>query len=111
MSAMVVVADRPPEVPVIVTVAVPAAAELLAASVNTLLPVVGFVPNSAVTPVGRPEAAKVTLPLNPFTGATVIVLVPLPPWIRFKLPGESVSMKPGIAPAVPCVSVSANAMV
>ena len=111
VSAKVVVADRLPEVPVIVTVAVPVVAELLAASVSTLLPVVGFVANSAVTPLGRPEAAKVTLPLNPFTGATVTVLVPLPPWIRFKVPGELVSVKPGMAPAVPWVRVSANAIV
>ena len=90
-----------PEVPVIVTVAIPVVAELLALSVTTLVPVVGLVPNSAVTPLGRPEAAKVTLPANPFTGATVTVLVPLPPWIRFKLAGESESVKPGMLPAVP----------
>jgi len=40
-----------PEVPVIVTVEVPAAAELLAASVNVLAL------NEAVTPLGTPEAA------------------------------------------------------
>ena len=78
-SAMVVVADSLPEVPVIVTVAAPRVAELLAVSVSTLLPVVGLVPNAAVTPLGRPEAARVTLPENPFAGATVMVLVPLPP--------------------------------
>jgi hypothetical protein len=34
----------------------------------------------AVTPVGRVEVtAKLTLPVNPFSGFTVIVLVPLLP--------------------------------
>lgn len=31
----------------------------------------------AVTPLGKPEADKLTLLLKPFCGATVIVLVPL----------------------------------
>ena len=64
-----------PDVPVMVIVAVPAVAVLVAVSVSTLLPVVGFVPNAAVTPLGRPEAASVTLPLNPPTSVTVIVSV------------------------------------
>lgn len=79
VRAMVVVAVRLPEVPVIVTVAVPVVAVLLAVSVSTLVLVVGFVPNVAVTPLGRPEAASVTLPVNPPTSVTVIVLVPLLP--------------------------------
>ena len=79
VKAMVVVADKLPEVPVMVTVAVPVAAELLAVSVSTLVPVAGLVPNCAVTPLGRPEAASVTLPVNPFKGATVMVVVPLFP--------------------------------
>ena len=32
----------------------------------------GFVENDAVTPIGRPEAARVTLPLNPPAPVTVI---------------------------------------
>lgn len=59
-----------PEVPVIVTVKVPVVAVLLAASVTTLVEVVGLVPNVAVTPEGRPEADKVTLPVNPPEGVT-----------------------------------------
>src|SRR5437667_3406 len=41
--------------------------------------VVGFVLNDAVTPFGRPDAAKVTFPGKPFWGATVMVLEPLDP--------------------------------
>ena len=44
-----------------------------------LVVVVGFGLNPAVTPFGNPEALKVTLPLKPFTGLTVMVLVPLLP--------------------------------
>lgn len=33
--------------------------------VSTLLPAAGFVLNDPVTPVGRPETVKFTVPLNP----------------------------------------------
>lgn len=96
VNARVVVAVKLPEVPVIVTVAGPVVAVLLAVSVSTLVPVVGFVPNAAVTPLGRPDAAKVTLPVNPPTSVTVIVLVPLLPWVIVRLLGESESVKLGV---------------
>jgi len=67
---------------VIVTVDIPVAAVLLAVSVKVLIVlvgVVGFVLNDAVTPFGRPDAAKVTFPVKPFWGATVMVLEPLDP--------------------------------
>lgn len=92
-----VVAVRLPEVPVIVTVEVPVVAVLLAVRVSTLVPLVGFVPNDAVTPLGRPDAASVTLPLNPPRSVTVIVLVPLLPWLIVRLLGESESVKLGVA--------------
>jgi hypothetical protein len=57
---------RLPDVPVIVTVKVPVMAATLALSVNVLAPVVGFGLNDAVTPLGNPEADKLTFPLNPF---------------------------------------------
>ena len=79
VSAMEVVAVRVPEVPVMVTVAAPVVAVLLAVRVSTLLPIVGLVPKAAVTPVGKPDAASVTLPANGLTSATVMVSVPLLP--------------------------------
>jgi len=97
VSATVVVAVRLPEVPVIVTVEVPVVAVALAVSVSTLVPVVGFVPNAAVTPLGKPEAASVTLPVNPPASATLMVLVPLPPWVTDRLLGEAESVKLGVA--------------
>ena len=76
VRATLVVALRFPEVPLMVTVVVPVLAVPLAVSVSTLLPVVGFVPNAAVTPLGNPDAARVTLPLNPFWSVTIMVDVP-----------------------------------
>jgi len=54
-----------------VSVFVPGAAELLAVNVSKLLPVVGFGFQRAVTPLGSPETARVTLPVNPYAGFTV----------------------------------------
>jgi hypothetical protein len=96
VNARVVVAVKLPEVPVMVTVADPVVAVLLAVRVSTLVPVVGFVPNAAVTPLGRPDAARVTLPENPPTSVTVMVLVPLPPCVIVRLLGESDSVKLGV---------------
>ena len=97
VKASVVVAVRLPEVPVMVTVADPVVAVLLAVNVSVLVPVVGFGLNAAVTPLGSPDAASVTLPVNPPTSVTVIVLVPLPPWAMVRLLGESESVKLGVA--------------
>jgi len=72
VRAKVVVAVRAPDLPVIVTLYCPAAAELLAVSVSVLAPVVGLGEKDAVTPLGRPEAERVTLPVNPFRGFTVM---------------------------------------
>jgi len=79
-----------------VTVALPVVAVALAVRVSTLVEVVGFVPNVAVTPLGNPEAARVTLPLNPPRSVTVIVLVPLPPWVIVRLLGDAESVKLGV---------------
>lgn len=73
----VVLALRLPDVPVMVTVDVPPAAALPAVRVSTLLPLVGFVPKIAVTPRGRPDTARATLPVNPPSSATVMVSVAL----------------------------------
>ena len=76
---MGVVCVKLPLVPVTVTVAVPVAAVLLALSVRVLVLVVLEGLNEAVTPLGNPEAERLTLPLKPLMGLTVIVLVPLLP--------------------------------
>jgi len=70
-------------------VTVPVAAVLLAVSVNALVLAVLLGLNEAVTPLGRPDADKLTLPLKPFCGVTVMVLEPLAPWTIVKLFGDA----------------------
>jgi hypothetical protein len=85
VSEIVAVCEVDPEVPVIVTVAVPTVAdeEAVSVSVEVALPpeagVTGLVENAAVTPLGRPEALSVVAESNPFWLVTVMVLVPLVP--------------------------------
>ena len=52
---------------------------LEAVSVKVLLVVLPPGLNEPVTPLGKPEAEKATVPANPFCGATVTVVVPLVP--------------------------------
>jgi hypothetical protein len=78
-SVKVVVAVVLPEVPVMVTVNAPVVAVPVAVSVSTLVPVVGLVPQMPVTPLGRPESERVTLPVNPPTSVTVTVSVAVLP--------------------------------
>src|SRR5258708_3886201 len=87
----VVVWLKVPEVPVMVTVDVPVAAEVLAVSVM-MLPA-----KDEVTPLGRPEAAKATLPVKPFRFVTVMALVPLAPWVMLRLVGNAERLKSGAA--------------
>lgn len=72
-------------VPVTVTLMVPVVAALEAVKVSVLVPVVDAGLKLAVTPVGRPLAARVTLPVNPSRGVTVTVLVPVPPCVTVAL--------------------------
>jgi hypothetical protein len=76
---IVVVAVSEPDVPVTVTVDVPVVAVELAVNVSVLDVAEDVGLNAAVTPVGKPEAEKVTLPLKPFFGVTVMVLGALAP--------------------------------
>ena len=63
----------------IVTAEVPVAAVALTVSVKELVLVAEAGLKDAVTPLGKPDADKLTLPLKPFRGATVMVLEPLEP--------------------------------
>jgi len=78
-------------VPVMVAVTVPVVAAPLTASVNVLVVELGLGLNEALTPLGSPDADKLTPPLKPFWGVTVIVLVPIPPWIMLTLLGDAES--------------------
>jgi hypothetical protein len=85
----VAVCDNPPDAPETVTVTVPVTAVLLAASVSVLVFPVLLGLNDAVTPLGRPDADKLTLALKPLCGVTVMVVAPLVPWTRLRLVGEA----------------------
>jgi hypothetical protein len=91
VSESVVVCDNAPDLPVIVTVKVPRVAVLLAVKVSVLVLVglMGLI--AVVTPLGKPEAERLTLALNPFSGVTVMVLVPFAPCAMLRLPGEAES--------------------
>ena len=74
-----------PELPVMVIVAAPSFAESLAVTVRVDAeedPAVTFTElslNKAVTPLGSPEADRLTMPVKPFVGFTLIRLVALLP--------------------------------
>jgi hypothetical protein len=84
---------RPATEAVTVAVTVPVAAVFVAASVNVLVLAVLVGLNDAVTPMGRPDAVKLTLALKPFCGLTVIELVPLAPCVIVKVLGDAESVK------------------
>ena len=89
-----------PEIPVMVTVTVPVVAAPVAVSVKLLAAVVGLVLNDGVTPLGSPEADKLTLPLKLFCGVTEMVLVPLAPCMTLRVLGEAERAKFGTRTAV-----------
>lgn len=84
-----------PEVPAIVTLDVPMAAVARAVSVTVVEVGSGLELKDAVTPLGRPDAEKVTLPVKPFRGDTVMALIPDVPCTTAMVAGEAESVKPG----------------
>ena len=88
-----------PEVPVTVIGYVPDAVVESTVKVRSELPepgaAMGFVPNPADAPVGRPDADKVMAPLKPFKAAVLIVDVPVLPWATETVVGEAEMLKFG----------------
>jgi hypothetical protein len=78
-----------PDEPVTAKVNVPMAAVALEMNVNTLVPAVLAGLKEAVTPFGKPDIDKLTVPRKPFSGVTVIVLVPLVPCVSITVVGEA----------------------
>ena len=84
-----------PEVPVMVTLEVPIVAVPPAKRVRVVEAGSGLEVKDAVTPVGRPDGEKVTLPVKPFRGDTVMALKLEVPCTMARLAGEVESVKPG----------------
>jgi len=83
VRAMVVVAVRLPETPLMVTTnGPPAEAVLDAASVSTLELVAGFAEKAAVMPAGNPDAERFTPLAKPFAAITETVPATLLPGIK-----------------------------
>jgi len=84
---IVVVLVNVPDVPVICTVTVPGAATALAVRVIVLVEEAGFGLKVAVTPLGSPEAERVTLPVKPLRGTIVIMVAAEPLCPTVTMPG------------------------
>jgi len=93
VSATVVLTTVVPEAPVTVTVAAPRVVLAAAVNVSVLVCALDRALKDAVTPVGRPEAARVTVPLKPSCGAAVMVLAPVAPAATVTLDGAAESVK------------------
>jgi hypothetical protein len=79
VSVIVTLLLKLPEVPVMVTEYVPITAVPMADKVKRLVAVAGFVPKLAVTPLGSPDAVRLTEPVNPFRGFALSVVEPAAP--------------------------------
>ena len=95
MVAVAVVGLALELVPVTVTVTglAVAAAVPAAVRVSTLLAVAGLVPKVPVTPVGKPDTARFTLPENGLTSVIAIVSAALEPAATESVEAEGVSLK------------------
>jgi hypothetical protein len=101
----VVVSTVLPDVPVTVMLYVPGAAVEPTVNCSVELPeppLIGLVPNAAVTPPGSVDVVNVTAELNEPTGETVIVELPELPCATVNDDGEAERLKPDVC--VPPVS-------
>lgn len=87
--------DSVPDLPLTLTLNVPVVAELLTVNVNVLPEVEEFGLKVAVTPAGRLDAEKLTVPVKPRIALTVIVDVPVLPRVTLRLLGDSERLKFG----------------
>lgn len=95
VSETVVACKRLPDVPVTVMVNVPTVAVDVADNRRVLVVAAGLGLNEAVTPVGMPDAVKLTLLEKPFTGLTVMMDCPDVPWLKERLEGAAEIVKSG----------------
>jgi hypothetical protein len=93
LRVTLIVCVKAPDVPVIVTVAFPVAAVLLAENVTVLVIVARFGAKDAVTPLGRPDADRLTFPAKPFCRVILMELAPLAPRLIFTRVGDAARAK------------------
>ena len=84
-----------PETPLRVMGKLPTVAVLLAVKVTKLVPVLPGAANAAVTPLGRPDADRVTLLLKPFCAVIVTILAADAPRRSPRVAGSRDSVKLG----------------
>jgi hypothetical protein len=96
-----------PDVPLMAMFCVPVEALGAAVSVSRAVPVVGFGLKVAVTENGRPEAERLTLPVNPFVPVTVIVDVVDIPSTTDTDGDDALKLKPGPGTTVKTIGVDA----
>ena len=95
VRVIVAVLVKVPDVPVMVTLEVPIVTVAPTLRVIVVEAGSGLELNDAVTPLGKPDAEKVTLPAKPFRGDTVIPVEPAVPCTMARPVGEAESVKPG----------------
>jgi hypothetical protein len=78
-----------------ITVGFAIAAELLAVSVRMLVDDTGFGANEAVSPLDKPDAVRITLPLYPANGVIEIVDCREAPWTSTPEYTEELMVKVG----------------
>jgi len=110
VSATATVCVSVPELPVNVSVALPAATVGATASVivcgSPALTLI--VEELAVTPAGRPETATLTTPLNPFTPVTARLTCPVLPAVTVSEAGVALNVKSAAGPLPHPATPNAN---
>lgn len=99
----------PPEIPFTVMGKLPAVAVLRAANVIWLAPAAFGFPKDAVTPLGSPDADRLTLPLKPLRGLTITAPTAVDPRSSPRLAGIKDRMKFGAVMMSPMVVVLLSA--
>ena len=94
-----------PDLPVMVRVDAPVAAEPVAARVRTQVAGVAPALNSPITPLGRPEIVNVTVLMKPFCAVKVSVLLPVAPCWTLRAAGEADKVNVGAGVMVSAMAV------
>lgn len=92
-SVTVIEFVTPAAAPVTVTGNAPVIAPASAVKVSALLDEAGFGLKEAITPPGRPDVDKLTVPLKPLNGVMVIVVEPVAPCATLTLFGDAERLK------------------